>query len=599
MANPSDTDRARLAGSDDDATTEKRPSPLVENDAPPPTRSAIKPGLVIGQRYKLIDRLGVGAMGEVFVAENLAIRQRVAVKLLKKELLADATFRERFEQEARAVAAIEHPNVARFLDLVDGDPTFLVMEYVRGQTLAERLKSSGKLPHPVAVEIAVRLCWALEAAHRAGIIHRDLKPSNVILAPDVERGETPKLIDFGLAKLASVASSQGLTRTGQVVGTPRYMSPEQIAGRPVDARCDVYALGCVLYEMLAGRPPFDGDDDVQVLYRQIHDPPAPLGPDVPEALAAVMTRALEKLPDDRYASMAELARALERSLGLKRSQALYHGDEEGTTNVMPETPPRRVSPVALVALAAVLSAGGFFGGRWLSRRQRALDLPPPSGGLLLMSDPTGAAVTLDGKPLGRKTPTWAAELAPGPHTVRFERPDSAPVTETVNLKPDERAVVQVSLPEPSHKLEVRSSPDGAQVFLDGRMALGATPTVVDVTDADFHELRLVKDGFQTAIKAITPDDKMPQLLITLQPETEPRGTLIVDANGAGEVWIDELNTGYLTPTMGIQVPIGKHVVELRDGNGGRGTPITVEVSRGQTVRAYLTPPSAPKPPEKP
>ncbi len=537
------------------------------------SRSAVQPGVVLGERWQLIARLGVGAMGEVFIAENLSIKQRVAIKLLKKELLADASFRERFEQEARAVAAIDHPNVARFLDLVVGDPTFLVMEYVPGHTLAERLRARGKLSPREAVDIAARLCWALEAAHAAGIVHRDLKPSNVILAPDLEHGETPKLIDFGLAKLASVAANAGLTRTGQVVGTPRYMAPEQIAGRPVDGRCDVYALGCVLYEMLAGKPPFDGDDDVQVLYRQIHDAPPKLEGEVPRAVEDVMRRALAKLPDDRQASTAELARALDDALPRR-----------------PPPPEPRRSPawtLALVALTVILALGAFLGGRAYSRRH-AHTAPP--AGLVLLSDPAGARVTLDGAPLATPTPTWAGELEPGAHTVRFERAGSQTLTETVNVRAGERTVVQVSLPEPSHRVEVRSTPDGAQVFLDGKLVMGETPTVVDVTDSDFHELRVVKNGYRTAVKAITPDDKMPSLAITLELETEPRGTLIVDSNGAGEVWIDELNTGYLTPTMGIQVPVGKHVVELRDGSGGRGPQVTVEVAQGQTVRTYLSPP---------
>src|SRR4051794_14375698 len=250
-------------------------------------------GDVIAGRYKLIERLGDGAMGQVFVAENLAIGRRVAIKVLKTELLADPSFRQRFQHEAEAIAAIEHRNVARFLDLVVGDPTFLVMEYVRGPTLDDILEKEKRLPPPRAVRITQRLCWALEAAHSAGVIHRDIKPSNVIVAPDLENEEEPKLIDFGLAKLAHAAVKAGLTRTGQIVGTPEYMAPEQISNKPVDARADVYALGCLLYELLTGRPPFEGSDDVQVLYQQLHDTPAPLakfiqGP--PPALQTLISR---------------------------------------------------------------------------------------------------------------------------------------------------------------------------------------------------------------------------------------------------------------------------------------------------------------------
>src|SRR3954469_12474119 len=160
-------------------------------------QQALVVGEVIGGRYKLVQSLGNGGMGQGFVAENIAIGMRVAIKLLKPELLANPEFRARFQTEAQAVAAIEHPNVARFFDLVVGDPTFIVMEYVRGETLADRLKL-GPLPRGRALEIARRLCWGLDAAHTAGVVHRDLKPANVLLAPDAEHGEIPKLIDFGL-----------------------------------------------------------------------------------------------------------------------------------------------------------------------------------------------------------------------------------------------------------------------------------------------------------------------------------------------------------------------------------------------------------------
>jgi serine/threonine-protein kinase len=560
-------------------------------------------GTVVGDRYRLVSRLGGGAMGDVFVAENLAIRLRVAVKLLKPELLRDKVFRERFQQEAQAIAAIEHPNVARFLDLVVGAPTFLVMEYVRGQTLAERLREKGPMPMVDAVGCAVRLCWALGAAHAAGIIHRDLKPSNVILTPDLEHGETPKLIDFGLAKLAAQQEKSGLTRTGQVVGTPKYMSPEQIAGRTVDARSDLYSLGCLLFEMLTGRPPFNGEDDVQVLYQQIHDSPPPLRSlvhDSPEALEKVLLRMLSKQPDARFPTVGECARALDVALWTITPRGgggeLYGPGEDGRTlprmgsTVMkkPVKPPPR-NPFAMVLLVAAALVIGATGALVLAQRAtRPVVVPSASqAGFLLVSEPAGANVTLDGNKLDRPTPTWAGGLQPGPHTIKFQREHVAPVTQTVTLRPDERAVVQVSLPPATHRLEVKSTPDGASLFLDGRLAFGETPTYVDITDDDFHELRVQKNGYQTVTKPITPDDKMSQLQIALKPETQARGTLMVDANSAAEVWIDGLNTGYTTPTLGIQLPVGKHTVELRDGSGGRGQSTVVNLQQGQTVRILL------------
>ncbi|HEY2746975.1 MAG TPA: serine/threonine-protein kinase, partial [Polyangia bacterium] len=202
------------------------------------SRRPLLPGDVIASRYKLIEALGNGTMGQVFIGEIQSIGRRVAIKVVRPELLVDAQFRRRFQQEAESVAALEHRNVARCFDLVVGDPTFLVMEYVAGPTLAKVLEK-GRLPPVRAINIARRVCWALESAHRAGVIHRDVKPSNVILAPDVEASDEPKLIDFALAK----------------VKTSAYVSPEQRAGSAVDVRSDVYSLGCVLYEMIVGKAP--------------------------------------------------------------------------------------------------------------------------------------------------------------------------------------------------------------------------------------------------------------------------------------------------------------------------------------------------------
>ena len=576
-----------------DANTDTHPALPVESPR------SLGVGSIVGDRYRLVSRLGGGAMGDVFVAENLAIRLRVAVKLLKPALLADPIFRERFQHEAQAIAAIEHPNVARFLDLVIGDPTFLVMEYVRGETLSERLRLRGPLPLVEAVQVAVRLCWALGAAHSAGIIHRDLKPANVILTPDLEHGTAPKLIDFGLAKLASTVEGAVLTRTGQVVGTPKYMSPEQIAGRAVDPRSDMYALGCLLHEMLTGRPPFDGDDDVQVIYQQIHDAPPrlrPLLPEAPEALERVLQRVLDKDPAARYASVADLARSLESSVftvGVPRpgsDDAYPFGDEPstGTATRLNPRPPEpagpRVSRLRGVAVALLAGSLGFLATLGFTRLRAGAGA---DAGFLLVSDPAGARVIVDGKALDRPTPTWAAGLRAGAHTVRFEQAGASPVAQTVTLAAGERAVVQVAMPPSTHRLEVRSQPDGAQVFLDGRLAFGETPTYVEVTDNDFHELRLVKNGYQVEVRPLTPDDKQPALTVALKAETQPRGTVMVDSDTAAEVWIDGTASGFTTPTLAIQVSVGRHVIELRDGTGARGPSAVVDVAQGQAVRLLL------------
>jgi serine/threonine protein kinase len=554
-------------------------------------------GQVIAWRYKLLERLGSGAMGEVYIAENQSIGQRVAVKLLKPELLVDPQLRKRFQREAQAVAAIAHPNVARFLDLVVGDPTFMVMEYVHGPTLAARIREFKRLPAERAVRIAVRLCWALRAAHAVGVIHRDLKPANVVLTSDVEHDELPKLIDFGLAKMAPTTpddhrTSSSLTQTGQLVGTPQYMSPEQIAGKHVDPRSDIYALGCLIYEMLTGRPPFTGDDDFQVLYKQVNHPIEPvrrLAPETPPALEVVVMRTLAKRPEDRFGTMPELASALEVSMGAPRPHPVVRDDSaslrtpEMAQAMAAKRRQRTTRNLILISLSLiVIGFGGGFAASRLGKRHAAL-----KSALFVLSDPPGALVEVDGKPLPQTTPTLANDIAPGPHTVKVQRVGTAPILQNVTLKANERTTVEVTLPPASHRVDVRSVPDGAQLFVDGKLALGETPTSVEITDDDFHELRVEKIGFEPLTKAITPDDKAPVVSVSLSASSAPRGALMVDSNSAAEVWIDGANSGYTTPTLGIEISTGAHTIEVRDASGHRSEAVKINVEQGQTVRLLL------------
>ena len=551
-------------------------------------------GDVIAGRYKLVQTLGDGAMGQVFVAENLAIGQKVALKVLKQELLADATFRMRFQQEAEAIAAVEHRNVARFLDLVVGDPTFIVMEYVKGPTLAQVIREKKRLPPLDAMYIAERLCWALEAAHQRGVVHRDIKPSNVILSPDTENEIEPKLIDFGLAKVAAASSEKGLTRTGQIVGTPDYMSPEQIANKEVDARSDVYSLGCLVFEMCVGRPPFTGGDDVQVLYQQLQVKPDRVEdhvPDAPPEIDKLLGKALAKDPQARFQSMREMAEAIARAR--RKIFRSVTGESTIGDSARHSAPHRtqhtgwstRVSWPAVVALVAIVGAGAGFA---FSRMNK----PPPAkvegGAILVVTRPSGAQIEIDGKPFGESSPTMVSSLAAGAHTVKLKKGKLGVVERQVTLQTGEHAVVNVVLPPASHKVEVRSVPEGATVYLDGRVAVGETPTTIEVTDDEFHELRIEKTGYEVATRALTPDDHDPMISLALAPERQPRGTLLVDANTAAEVWIDGIDTGYTTPTLGIHEPLGEHVVEVRDGAGHKASS-KVMLTQGQTIRLLLSP----------
>jgi serine/threonine-protein kinase len=261
--------------------------------------------------YRLLREIGSGGMGTVYEAEDVRLGRRVAVKILPSEVSRDPRAKERFLREARAASAVDHPNLCTVHDVGEsgegGGRLYIVLSFYEGETLRERLRR-GPLPAEEARGIAIQIARGLARAHEAGIIHRDLKPANVMLT---RRGEV-KILDFGIARLEGDEAS--LTRTGALWGTPVYMSPEQARGAPVDRRTDVWSLGVLLYEMVAGRRPFGGEDVQAVLSAILIAEPEPLErlrPDVPPDLAQVAARALAKAPAERYASAADLLADLE------------------------------------------------------------------------------------------------------------------------------------------------------------------------------------------------------------------------------------------------------------------------------------------------
>jgi eukaryotic-like serine/threonine-protein kinase len=266
---------------------------------------------LLNDRYRLARRIAVGGMGEVWRAEDTVLHRTVAVKVLKSELTQDATFLERFRTEARTTASVPHAGIANVFDYgevaVPGDeiPTaYLVMEFVDGEPLSAQLAREGRLPAPRVLEIVLQAALALAEAHRVGMVHRDVKPGNLL----VRRSDgAVKITDFGIARAADAVP---LTQNGMVVGTAQYFSPEQAEGKVVGPPSDVYSLGIVAYECLAGRLPFLADSPVTVAMMQIRDQPPPLPPDVPAPVRALVQRTLAKDPRQRYADGGELAEAV-------------------------------------------------------------------------------------------------------------------------------------------------------------------------------------------------------------------------------------------------------------------------------------------------
>ncbi len=278
---------------------------------------------IIGERYRILARIGEGGMGTVFRVEHTLMKKVLALKLLRAEFSDVPDAARRFEREAQSASRLNHPNIISVTDF-GHDPIgglFLVMEFVAGEPLAEVLDREGRMDVARACHIAGQILRALEHAHGQGVIHRDLKPANVMLVkdPDPRQPETVKILDFGIAKMTQASGSdEPLTRGMMIFGTPAYMSPEQAAGIEADGRADLYSCGIILFEMLAGRKPFESDDLVKLLGMQITTPPprfAEAAPEarIPPALEAVVMRVLDKERDRRYASATEFREAIERS----------------------------------------------------------------------------------------------------------------------------------------------------------------------------------------------------------------------------------------------------------------------------------------------
>jgi eukaryotic-like serine/threonine-protein kinase len=319
-------------------------------------------GELIAERYELEELVGKGGMSSVYRAKDRLLERTVAIKLLHEHYSRDEDYVERFRREARAAAQLSHPNIVTVIDRgEDGGRQFIVFEYIDGQNLKQLVESKGRLPVRTALELGIEIGRALAFAHENGLVHRDVKPQNVLLG----NGEV-KVTDFGIARSADV--KQGLTQTGTVLGTSDYIAPEQAGGQPVSALSDVYSLGVVIYELLAGEPPYGGDNFLAVAMRHVNDPVPSIAearPDVPLRLDATLRRAMAKRPEERFPSMADFVNELEGVL-----ERLGQPDSDRTV-IMPPTAPapprrrarrRRLSPwlVLVVGLALIGGALGAY-----------------------------------------------------------------------------------------------------------------------------------------------------------------------------------------------------------------------------------------------
>lgn len=337
-------------------------------------------GRVIADRYLILARLGEGGMGRVYVAEHVKMNRQCAIKVMNPSLMNDPESARRFAREASNAARILHPNVAAVFDYGEADRiVYLVMEYVDGDSLSTIIERDHVLDPRRAIDVARQIADGLSAAHELGLIHRDLKPDNVIVAARRNGRETAKVVDFGIAKAVSDAPQDSLTRSGLVIGTPEYMSPEQLLGDPVDARTDIYALGCMLFQMLTGVRPFEAESRELMLRRRLHEPPPhvrDIRPELPRRLDTLIAHMLARTPSDRIASAAEVSTQLDPALALSGWDPASLRASVKSTRVTPHVTPLASDPamrptvrlkrhrdsITRVVVGTILGSGAVFAG---------------------------------------------------------------------------------------------------------------------------------------------------------------------------------------------------------------------------------------------
>lgn len=424
--------------------------------------ASFTPGMVLAGKYELVRPLGSGGMGEVFEGLHQALGKRVAIKVLRSYAAEHPEYRKRFEREARAAASLRSPHVAQVTDvevLEDGRP-FIVMEYLEGRDLNDELELRGSLPVSEAVDYILQTCTAMSEAHGKGIVHRDLKPHNLYLT-DHGGGRRVKVLDFGISKVDEGDAS--VTATSVAMGTPLYMAPEQMrSAKHVDARADIWSLGVILYELLAGRPPFDGENPTAVIAAVTVDTPKPLRehrPDVPEGLERVVMQMLEKNKALRQNNVFELGHALApfSTAGTWEANAPSTSARGSLTSIPPATASAHsVDGLSATARRDTAASWSTHGARRALRRRQTNTILVTAGALTVLGIVGGVWATRD------RMPEPAADIAPTTSPVvesnEVDEPDEVPAPEPLASTTATASAKPAAVPPPRNPVRLGPKP---------------------------------------------------------------------------------------------------------------------------------------------
>jgi serine/threonine-protein kinase len=534
--------------------------------------SGVTRGSVIADRYEILEQLGRGGMGLVYKAHDRQLDEMVVLKLLRSDLARAEGMAKRFRSEIKLARRVRHPNVCAIHEFgQDGDFCFITMELVEGVDLKREIRATGALPAGDAFHISVQLAAGLQAIHDGGIVHRDLKTANIMR----DRHGRVRLMDFGIAKQVH-SDSTGVTLTGQVIGTPEYMSPEQALGTPVDYRSDVYALGIVVFEIFTGRVPFQGETPIATLRKQVNDPPPLHGPEgarLPPRLLPVLARALAKDPDDRFASAAEMGEALEQARVETQSvpqtvivPSPYRGGAAAAARAPAPLPETAVTPVPSRIRTAVGTAVPASTTAAVAHRRPGARAAAGIGAVLVGAAAAAALLfsrqTEPTVPLPAPTaapPTTLAEATIGTLAAGTPAPSAPPATSPPALHA--RARVSPGAPPPTTLRPAPPRPSAPP-------ARAASPPV-----------------------AVTPPTPTPAAVVpTPAPAPTPApgpapGRLQVLVRPWAEVSVDGRVVG-TTPFRPVELPAGEHVIAFRHPDY-KPFQRRVTVAAGQTTRVEI------------